>query len=177
MKGVPTTVGIMKGGVFVGDFSPSVKRHTIHEITDALHLIRSLVGQGLRISDAVRATKITDVTYYRWRRKYEGLSDYQIENLVALEAENARLRHATAELSLDKRILLEISKERLSTAALRRVSINQVRATLGISERRACLVLGQHRSTQRKIPKKPIRLGREGTLLVWQPGYPRASTR
>ena len=28
-----------------------------------------------------------------------------------------------------------------------------MRATLGVSERRACLVLGQHRSTQRKVPR------------------------
>jgi putative transposase len=28
-------------------------------------------------------------------------------------------------------------------------------AELGVSERRACLVLGQHRSTQRKIPTRP----------------------
>ncbi|GHE84065.1 hypothetical protein GCM10019059_45420 [Camelimonas fluminis] len=26
---------------------------------------------------------------------------------------------------------------------------------LGVTERRACLVLGQHRSTQRKIPTRP----------------------
>ena len=39
----------------------------------------------------------------------------------------------------------------------RRACIEQVRAQLHVSERRACAALGQHRSTQRKIPR-----GREG---------------
>jgi hypothetical protein len=32
-------------------------------------------------------------------------------------------------------------------------SIEQVRAQLHVSERRACAALGQHRSTQRKVPR------------------------
>ena len=34
-----------------------------------------------------------------------------------------------------------------------RKCIDQVRQSLGVSERRACRVLGQHRSTQRKVPR------------------------
>ena len=33
--------------------------------------------------------------------------------------------------------------------------MGQVQASLGVSERRACQVLGQHRSTQRKAPHRP----------------------
>ena len=33
--------------------------------------------------------------------------------------------------------------------------MEQVKAELGLSERRVCRVLGQHRSTQRKIPTTP----------------------
>ena len=35
----------------------------------------------------------------------------------------------------------------------RRQCIDDVRGRLGISERRACRALGQHRSTQRRIPR------------------------
>jgi hypothetical protein len=35
----------------------------------------------------------------------------------------------------------------------RRACIEQVRAQLHVSERRACAALGQHRSTQRKLPR------------------------
>lgn len=37
--------------------------------------------------------------------------------------------------------------------ARRRRCIESVRQTLGVSERRACRTLGQHRSTQRKAPQ------------------------
>jgi len=36
--------------------------------------------------------------------------------------------------------------------ARRRVCIDRVREAFSVSERRACRVLGQHRSTQRKLP-------------------------
>ena len=37
--------------------------------------------------------------------------------------------------------------------ARRRTCIEHVRQALGVTERRACKVLGQHRSTQRKVPR------------------------
>src|SRR5262249_12230812 len=41
----------------------------------------------------------------------------------------------------------------ITTPARRRACIEQVRAQLQVSERRACAALGQHRSTQRKVPR------------------------
>src|SRR5262249_55551895 len=43
----------------------------------------------------------------------------------------------------------------------RRACLEQVRAQLHVSERRACAALGQHRSTQRKVPR-----GREDERLT-----------
>jgi hypothetical protein len=73
--------------------------------------------------------------------------------LSELRAENTRLRRTIAELSLDRSVLLEIVKKDTSTPLLRRALVEHVQAEFGISERRACRVLGQHRSTQRKKPK------------------------
>src|SRR6266851_4199385 len=42
---------------------------------------------------------------------------------------------------------------KLLSPARRRACIEHIRGTLSISERRACAALGQHRSTQRKIPR------------------------
>jgi hypothetical protein len=47
------------------------------------------------------------VTYYRWRQEFGGLKTEQIKRLKALETENARLRRAVADLTLDKLILKE----------------------------------------------------------------------
>src|SRR5258708_7239366 len=42
---------------------------------------------------------------------------------------------------------------KLLSPARRRACIEHIRRELSISERRACVALGQHRSTQRKIPR------------------------
>jgi HTH-like domain len=44
-------------------------------------------------------------------------------------------------------------QRRFLSPARRRACIEQVRAQLHVSERRACAALGQHRSTQRKLPR------------------------
>ena len=50
---------------------------------------------------------VTEVTYYCWRKEYGGLNLDQIKRLKDLETENARLRRAVADLTLDKLILKE----------------------------------------------------------------------
>ena len=44
------------------------------------------------------------MTYCRWRQEFGGLKTEQIKRLKELEAENARLRRAVADLTLDKLI-------------------------------------------------------------------------
>ena len=44
-------------------------------------------------------------------------------------------------------------REALPSPTRRRACIDRVRNTFAISERRACRVLRQHRSTQRKVPQ------------------------
>jgi putative transposase len=66
-----------------------------------------MVSQGQSVADAVRAIGVTEVTYYRWRQEFGGLKSDQVKRLKELEAENARLRRAVADLTLDKLILKE----------------------------------------------------------------------
>jgi transposase-like protein len=66
-----------------------------------------LVSQGQTVADAVRSIGVTEVTYYRWRQEYGGLKTDQVRRLKELEAENARLRRAVADFTLDKLILRE----------------------------------------------------------------------
>ena len=49
-------------------------------------------------------------TYYRWRKEYGGLKGDQVKRLKELEAENARLRRAVSDLTLDKMILAEAAR-------------------------------------------------------------------
>ena len=69
-----------------------------------------LASQGQSIADAVRAIGVTEVTYYRWRQEYGGLKSDQVRKLKDLEAENARLRRAVSDMTLDKMILKEAAR-------------------------------------------------------------------
>ena len=86
------------------------KRHTAEEIVAKLRQVDVLCDQGRSITDAIRAIGVTEVTYYRWRNEYGGLKGDQVKRLKELEAENARLRRAVSDLTLDKRILREAAK-------------------------------------------------------------------
>jgi transposase-like protein len=68
------------------------------------------MGAGQSIADALRAIGVTKVTYYRWRQEYGGLKSDQVRKLKDLEAENARLRRAVSDLTLDKMILKEAAR-------------------------------------------------------------------
>jgi hypothetical protein len=72
---------------------------------------------------------------------------------MGLQDVNGRLRRQLRELELDKLVLTEVSRDQLVTSEQRRAWIDHVTINLGVSERRACQVLGQNRSTQRKKPK------------------------
>ena len=86
------------------------KRHKPEEIVAKLRRVDVLVLQGQSVADAVRGIGVTEVTYYRWRQEFGGLKTDQIKRMKELEAENARLRRAVSDLTLDKMILAEAAK-------------------------------------------------------------------
>ena len=86
------------------------KRHTAEEIVAKLRQVDVLMAQGKPVADAVRAIRVTEVTYYRWRNEYGGLKGDQVKRLKELEAENGRLRRAISDLTLDKLILQEAAR-------------------------------------------------------------------
>jgi putative transposase len=86
------------------------KRDKPEEIVSKLRQVEVLHGQGMKIADAVRQIGITQQTYYRWRKEYGGMSRDQLKRLKELEKENARLRRAVSDLTLDKLILTEAAK-------------------------------------------------------------------
>jgi len=83
------------------------------------------------------------------------LKNDQVKRLKDLEQENARLRKAVSDLTLEKADLERGGVGKLVSPARRRVCVERVKKTFGVSERFACRVLGQHRSTQRKIARTP----------------------
>jgi transposase-like protein len=86
------------------------KKHSAEEIVTKLRQVDVLTGQGQTVAAAVRTIGVTEFTYYRWRKEYGGLQGDQVKRLKELETENARLRRAVSDLTLDKLILAEAAR-------------------------------------------------------------------
>ena len=78
------------------------KTHAPEEVVAKLRQVEVLLAQGKSVAEAVRAIGVTEPTYYRWRAEFGGLKLDQVERLRALERENARLRKAVADRTLEK---------------------------------------------------------------------------
>ena len=85
------------------------KRYTAEQIIGFLRQAEVMIGQGKSMTDGLREIDVTANTYYRWRKEYGGLGMDQARRLKDLEVENARLKRAVADLTLDNLILKEVS--------------------------------------------------------------------
>ena len=86
------------------------KRFTVEQIINHLREADVLSAQGRTIAEICRDIGISEQSYYRWRKEYGGLKVEQARRLKDLEQENARLKRAVAELTLDKLILKEAAE-------------------------------------------------------------------
>ena len=86
------------------------KRLNAEEIIGLLRQAEVLLGQGRELDLVLREIGATRNTFYRWRKEYGGLKLDQARRLKDLETENARLKRAVAELTVDNQILKEVSK-------------------------------------------------------------------
>ena len=86
------------------------KRYNTEEIIHKLREADVLLGQGQHVSGVCKQLGVSEQTYYRWRKAYGGMKVGQAKRLKALEAENARLRRAVADLTVDKLILKEVAE-------------------------------------------------------------------
>ena len=68
------------------------------------------MGQGMARLDAIRQMGVVEQTYYRWRKQYGGMGVDQLKELRRLQKENAQLRRAVSDLTLDKLILKEAAR-------------------------------------------------------------------
>lgn len=83
------------------------KRYTTEQIIGMLREAEVRLAQGETIGVVCRGLGVSEQSYYRWRREYGGLKLDQVKRFKDLEQENARLKKAVAELTLDKLILKE----------------------------------------------------------------------
>ena len=88
------------------------KRSNAEEIIHKLREADVLLSQGTNVSQVCKRIGIAEQTYYRWRKTYGGMKVDQAKRLKELEAENARLKRAVTDLTVDKLILKEVAERK-----------------------------------------------------------------
>ncbi len=125
-------------------------RHTLEQIVRKLREGERLLNEGKDITEVVRHLGIAESTWNRWRSQYGGMKADEAKRLRQLEGENARLKKLLAEAELAKPCSRSWPRK-LLTPERRRRAVVVLTQRFGVSERRACRVTGQHRSTQRLV--------------------------
>ena len=85
------------------------KRFTESQIAFALRQAES----GTPVAEILRRLGISEVTFYRWKKKFAGMGVAEIRRLKQLEDENRRLKQLVANLTLDKQMLQEVLSKKL----------------------------------------------------------------
>jgi len=85
------------------------KRFTEAQIAFALRQAES----GTLVAEIIRKMGISEVTFYRWKKRYAGLAVAELRRLKQLEDENRRLKRLVADLTLDKQMLQDVLSKKL----------------------------------------------------------------
>lgn len=86
------------------------KKHTPTEIVKKLRQAREDLGRGKELGVVCRQLEISEATFHRWKKQYDGAELETIKRLKLLEKENARLKKLVAEQALDMDMLKEINR-------------------------------------------------------------------
>ena len=86
------------------------RRHTPDQIIRKLAEGNKLLASGQELDAVCRHLEVAESTWHRWLAQYGGMKASDAKRLKELEAENARLRRAVSDLTLDKMILAEAAR-------------------------------------------------------------------
>jgi putative transposase len=85
------------------------KQFTEAQIAFALREAES----GTPVGEVIRKMGISEVTFYRWKKRYAGMGVSELRRLKQLEDENRRLKRLVADLTLDKQMLQDVLSKKL----------------------------------------------------------------
>lgn len=84
------------------------KRFTEEQIAYALRQVES----GMPVAEVCRKLGVTEQSFYRWKKKYDGMGVAELRRLKQLEQENRKLKQIVADLTLDKHMLQDVLKKK-----------------------------------------------------------------
>jgi transposase-like protein len=82
-------------------------RHSADQIVTKLREAEAMLAAGRTVAQVVQALGVSEQTFNRWRNQYGGMKEGEARRLKELELENARLKKAVADLTIDNQILKE----------------------------------------------------------------------
>ena len=68
--------------------------------------------EGTPVSEVCRRMGISEQTFYRWKKRFQGMGVAEVRRLKVLEEENRKLRQLVADLSLDKQMLQDVLRKK-----------------------------------------------------------------
>ena len=83
-------------------------KFTVEQIAHALKRVES----GVVAAEVCRELGITETTFYRWKRKFGGITSPELRELRQLRDENRRLKGVVADLTLDRTMLQEALRKK-----------------------------------------------------------------
>jgi len=86
------------------------KKHSPEQIIRKLRQAEAMQSEGKTLGEVCQTLEISEQTFHRWRNQYGGMKAEDAKRLKELEQQNARLKKAVADLTLDKQILEEAMK-------------------------------------------------------------------
>ena len=89
-----------------------VGRQSRFHVEQIVKILREQETSGLPVSSFLRRHGVSRETFYRWRRKYGGLSESEAARLKRLERENARLKMLVADRDLEVEVLREVVRKK-----------------------------------------------------------------
>ena len=68
---------------------------------------------GTPVTEVCRKMGVSEQSFYRWKKKYQGMGIAELRRLRQLEEENRKLKGIVADLTLDKRMLQDVLSKKV----------------------------------------------------------------
>jgi putative transposase len=137
------------------------RRHTPEQIIRKLREADRLLAEGHQVPEVAKQLEISEATYHRWRAQYGGL---KADDRQAAQGTGGRERSVEADRGRQGAAdpgPQGAGAGKLVSPARRRRAVEHLQRVFGVSQRWACQLVGQHRSTQRH---RPVELDRDRAL-------------